>query len=365
MDKVKAIQSAVDSAEVREPRFKMVAFDDIALSPVKNYVVKGLIPREGLTIIWGPPKCGKSFWCFDLMLHVALGWEYRDRRIMQGPVVYVALEGGAAMGARAEAFRRAKMANETDRTPFYLIIDRLDLSNECDILKNRISEQLDKKFPIAVVIDTLNRSLAGSESRDVDMTAYIQAADALREAFKCAVAIVHHCGIDTTRPRGHTSLAGAVDAQLAVKRDNRTGFFTVTVERMKDGPEGDILANELLVTDAGIDVDGDTITSCVVVQAEAPTSSASRLNARQRRAIEVLHNVMVDHSQPSPGGRHYPPGVRLVAINLWKEHLFSAGVIDKDGKNPRQDFRRIKEQLNTKDAIREWDDLVWAVKDND
>ena len=63
--------------------------------------------------------------------------------------------------------------------------------------------------------------LKGSESNDEDMTAYIRAADALREAFGCAVLIVHHCGVDGTRPRGHTSLTGAVDAQLAVKRDGQ------------------------------------------------------------------------------------------------------------------------------------------------
>jgi hypothetical protein len=39
------------------------------------------------------------------------------------------------------------------------------------------------------VLDTLNRSLAGSESDDEDMAAYVKAADAIREAFGCAVVI--------------------------------------------------------------------------------------------------------------------------------------------------------------------------------
>ena len=60
--------------------------------------------------------------------------------------------------------------------------------------------------PAAVAIDTLNRSLAGSESSDEDMAAYIRAADAIRDAFNCAVVIVHHCGHEGTRPRGHLSL---------------------------------------------------------------------------------------------------------------------------------------------------------------
>ena len=48
--------------------------------------------------------------------------------------------------------------------------------------------QLREEKPVVVVIDTLNRSLAGSESDDKDMAAYVRAADAIRDAFDCAVA---------------------------------------------------------------------------------------------------------------------------------------------------------------------------------
>jgi len=94
---------------------------------------------------------------------------------------------------------------------------RIDLVKDHAGLIASIQEQ--SQTPVLVVLDTLNRSLRGSESSDEDMTAYLNAADAIREAFECAVVIVHHCGVDGTRPRGHTSLTGTVDAQLAVKRD--------------------------------------------------------------------------------------------------------------------------------------------------
>src|ERR671910_3644702 len=96
------------------------------------------------------------------------------------------------------------------------------------------SETATGSFATAVGLDTLNRSLTGSESSDEDMSSYVNAADAIREAFTCFVGIVHHCGIDSSRPRGHTSLTGAVDAQIAVKRD-ASDRVIVTVEHMKDG----------------------------------------------------------------------------------------------------------------------------------
>jgi hypothetical protein len=42
-------------------RFRLTAFDDIKLETTAPYLVRGMIPREGLVVIWGPPKCGKTF----------------------------------------------------------------------------------------------------------------------------------------------------------------------------------------------------------------------------------------------------------------------------------------------------------------
>ena len=66
---------------VTKDRFKLVPVDDIPLSRESRYIVKGVIPRAGLTVLWGPTKCGKSFWAFDAAMHVAQGLEYRGRPV--------------------------------------------------------------------------------------------------------------------------------------------------------------------------------------------------------------------------------------------------------------------------------------------
>jgi hypothetical protein len=128
-----------NSARVR--RFLPVRFRDIGMSAERPYLVKGLLPREGLVVIWGPPKCGKSFWTFDMVLHVALGWEYRDRRVHSGTAVYVACEGERGLGARTEAFRIQKLTDDEQDSdtpqldpPFYLLASRLDLVADVDEL---------------------------------------------------------------------------------------------------------------------------------------------------------------------------------------------------------------------------------------
>ena len=212
-------RGAADSTTARSqsssPQIKLIPFDEITLGTQRRDLVKGLIPRVGLTVAWGPPKCGKSFWTFDLALHVALGWEYRGRRVHQGSVVYCAFEGQTGIEARVAAFRKRSLAGHVDKVPLFLEPITLDLVRDHRALIAAIKRQLGEEKPVAVALDTLNRSIRGSESSDEDMTAYVNAADAIRAAFDCAVIIIHHCGIDGTRPRGHTSLTGAADAQLA------------------------------------------------------------------------------------------------------------------------------------------------------
>ncbi|MGH8610526.1 MAG: AAA family ATPase, partial [Gammaproteobacteria bacterium] len=158
---------------VRKPRIELVAFDEITLGTGRGHLVKGLIPRTGLTVIWGPPKSGKSFSTFDMVMHVALDWEYRGRRVHHGPVVYCAFEGQAGVRNRCEAFRRRFLAEQAEAIPFYIVPTSLNLVRDHAELIAVIRQRLDGANPVVVVLDTLNRSLHGSESSDQDMTAYI------------------------------------------------------------------------------------------------------------------------------------------------------------------------------------------------
>lgn len=279
------------AAENRKHRFHLVPFEEIRLGTEPQYLVKGIIPRVGLTVIWGPPKCGKSFWIFDLSMHVALGWPYRGRRVQQGPVVYCAFEGQNGISARVEAFRQTFPINAGAPVPFYLEPVTLDLIADQGELIATIKRHLDIDRPALVVLDTLNRSLRGSENDSKDMSAYVRAADAIRAAFNCAVAIVHHCGVEGERPRGHTSLTGAVDAQLSVKRGSSETIL-VEVECAKDGPQGEIVASRLEVVGVGTDSDGEPISSCVVRPEETPAASMSsepRLSKNQTTMFTILH----------------------------------------------------------------------------
>ena len=150
--------------------------------------------------------------------------------------MYCAFEGAHGYKKRAEALRRHHKVPDDEIVPLYLVPGRANMIKEYPLLISAVREQLVGELPRMVVLDTLNKSLVGSENKDVDMAAYIVAAEALRDAFDCVVVIIHHCGYDESHPRGHTSLAGAVDAEFEVAREGM--LVTLKNVTMRDGPEG-------------------------------------------------------------------------------------------------------------------------------
>jgi AAA domain len=355
----------------KKPRFPLVAFDDVLMSTAAFYLVKNLIPRDGLVVVWGPPKCGKSFWAFDLLMHVALGWEYRGLRVKGGPVVYCALEGGKGFTRRIEAYRRTYPKSKG--AAFHLMSTPLDLIHDHKALIASIRTQLPAGVkPVAVALDTLNRSLNGSESKDEDMAAYVRAADAIRAAFDCVVVIVHHCGVNSERPRGHTSLTGAADVQIATKRD-LVDNIVATVEWAKDGLIGLEIVSRLVVVDLGVDEDGEAITSCVIEEvkdgaaktaAKKPKGQRSEEVDKVSRALVEAYERLADAIDKVPGFDGKP--VKKVEIKTLRDAVKSRGFleINDDGNltgTARKHFQRAKIDLITSNYFIEDGGKFWKL----
>jgi AAA domain len=159
-------------------RFPLLPFHKLTLRTSAAYLVKGIIPRVGIIAVYGPPKCGKSLWAFDIAMHSALNWRYRERRVISGIVIYCAFEGADGFHARAAAFRQQHGMRSDSEVPFYLMPLRMDLVKDHRALILSIREQIGTEHPVSVTLDTLNRSLAGSESSDEEH-------DGLRERRRC------------------------------------------------------------------------------------------------------------------------------------------------------------------------------------
>jgi AAA domain len=316
-------------------RFKLTSFNDMRPGVEPLYLVDELLPIAGLVDIWGAAKSFKSFWTLDVMFHVAVGWEYRDRYVHQGTVVYCAFEGAHGYKKRIEALRRHYELDPAVHVPLYIMPGQANLITEHKLLIQELQAQLGEERPAVVVLDTLNKSLMGSESKDTDMSAYVRAAEAIRDAFKCVVIIVHHCGLDETRPRGHTSLPGAVDAQLAVVRNG--DIVTVTVEMMRDGPEDTAVASKVKTVEVGTDENGKVLTSLVVTPGETPLGKAPRWS----KSLALFRRALDEVLSTAPAPYQIPDGPLVSAADVEDvRKAFYAIYIAKDADPKQQQMAR-------------------------
>jgi len=279
-------------------------FKDITRSKRGRYLVDRLIPAADLTVVWGDAKCGKTFWVLDLAMHVAAGREYRGRKVIGGAVFYCTFEGAEAFPDRVFSVSESLGLREVD-IPFYYSRDKIIFTKlqKSDLIIDGIkSSLLDDTACQLVVLDTLNRSLEGSESSDEDMTHYTRCAEAISVQLGCAVIIIHHSGLDKSRPRGHTSLTGTCAAQIRVSRSN-TGaivpgqpmLISSRVEFMKDGPEGLELFSWSRQVDVGVDEDGLPIDSCYIEEAPAPDGKAGfGMKGKSQQILSVLQELYAD-----------------------------------------------------------------------
>jgi hypothetical protein len=350
--------------------FVLKNFDAIEIPSDPTYLVQDLLPDVGLAVVFGAEKCGKSFWLFDVMMHVALGWPYRGRDVIQGGVIYCALEGGRGFARRIVAFRQEFLPQDPDPIPFWLLDVRIDLIKEHAALIAAIRSQLNNTKPAAVVIDTLNRALVGSENDDEDMGRFIAAVDAIRDTFNCLVVIIHHTPLSGKRPRGHSSLGGADDCQISVERNEASGIVTCKVTHMKDEASDLVLASKLKRIEIGTDTKGNPITSCTVepVKLDPNTGPGSNLPKTQRIAFETLKKMLasandsIDVKTDSDlAKKGVPVGTRVCQSEIWRQAFYDAYPADKHDTKKKALFRASLD-LTSAGLIVFSGDYVWIPK---
>jgi archaellum biogenesis ATPase FlaH len=231
------------------------------------YLVKGLFDRGQMIVLWGPPGSGKTFAALSLGAHIGAGKSWAGRRVKRGKVLYVCAE---STRKRLENRMRALLDAypELDNTELFLVPLTLDLLNgDADILAVLAAcEQIEDVA--LIVVDTLAVTFGGGdENSSEDMGKYVSNMKLLKDRTGAAVLIVHHCGKDEARGmRGHSSLLGALDGELAVERPEDKGPRIFRAGKLREGESFcDLFTFDLTLKELGTDVDGDPVTTCYVV----------------------------------------------------------------------------------------------------
>jgi replicative DNA helicase len=187
-----------------------------------KFIVEGLIP-QGLHILAGSPKIGKSWLSLWICLQVAKGekvWSFETRK---SEVVYLCLE---------DSFARIqnRLFEITDDAPsnlhFAIMSDTIGNGLEIQI-ENFIKEHSETGL---IVIDTLQK-IRNNTSANVNPYAAdyddINALKQIADKYKLAIVLVHHLrktgdSDPLNMISGTSGIAGGADTNFVLQKDRRT-----------------------------------------------------------------------------------------------------------------------------------------------
>lgn len=215
--------------------FSSRALQKERIAPIR-WVVPGLI-SEGVGLIAGPPKIGKSWFSYGLAFDVAIGNDALGGIDLNGPVAtaYFALEDGK----RRLQSRLRKISGDGEAPGNLYLSTSLPAQTAPRDLDDFLARQKAEGEPIGlVIIDVLQKLRPPVSDRNEYQADYqlLGVYKALADYHSVAILFVHHTrkGKDEddvfNEVRGSTGLTGAVDFTLMLKkpRNEQQGTLSIT-----------------------------------------------------------------------------------------------------------------------------------------
>jgi hypothetical protein len=340
------VETVADNDNAGEPEREYYDFVDedylISMPPVSWAVGdgdSGLITAHGLSMIYGAPGSGKSFITLDMALCQAHGIEWQGMPTKQGDVLYIAGEGVGGLGKRVKAWKMSHGLGASGH--FHMLPLAVNFRDQADIEKLMYSiERLDRQWT-CIYVDTLARALLGADENSAQESGLaVAAADALKQAFDCAVVFVHHSGKNSDRgARGSSAILGAVDASIAVVKDEQT--VTMRIEKQKDA---EMIDDIMLMMEPVSSVSGGSV---VLKRTDAPVKSAPKRDINMQLALESLQDFIIKMENPKPNYR-----------------AWCAYHAEKTPDHSKQDQSKARKDLQAARIIAIDENKVWIINEN-
>lgn len=193
----------------------LITDEDMERRPPPEYLIDGMLVRDSLGAIYGASGSGKTFVALSWALSVATGSWWQGRRVVKGPVLFVAAEGSGGLGARIAAWK----AHNRFQGDAGLMVLPEPVCIMDPLTARVVGEACLVKGAVLVVIDTVARSMpGGDENTAKDIGRLVDGADAIRRRSGACVLFVHHTGKDQSAGmRGNSALHAAVATVIECK----------------------------------------------------------------------------------------------------------------------------------------------------
>ena len=254
------------------PQLRLIRADQIEMRP-PDWLLRGMLERDTLALVFGDPGTGKSFLAIDWACRVATGapgaaTQFGPVQCYTSPVRADRVSGGV-YGPGRSTMASAWTAPPV-RHPGPGHLRRGPTSGTRTGRRGRGAG----RAPGLVVLDTLARSFGGGDENSTqDMSRFVSACDAIRQHWGLTVLVVHHTGhADKSRARGAIALKAALDAEY---RLTNTGGLVLAATKMKEAEMPPPLALNLATVELPglVDEYGNPVTSAAIEVLDADTSA--------------------------------------------------------------------------------------------
>jgi len=323
--------SFVDSPSMSKPGsaakvngFTLTLLADALLEPPEKtaFLVDGMLPMGGLSLIGAKPKVGKSVFARNLLMSVARGEPFLGRTCRQGSVVLLALEE-----KRSEVIDHFRLMGGMDETLHFHTGPAPESTKEgIASLANIIAVYQ----PVLVVVDPVFKLVRVKDSSDyAELTHALEPVLDLARQAGCHISVVHHLG-KAVRDGGDdvlgsTAIFAAVDTLVLMRRAKDQRRTASTIQRY------------------GKDLDETVVTmdeASGEISLGAAVSDLKMTEARAR-VLEVLETFAEDYWADATQIRETGEMQRQIAFRVLSD-LVAEGVIEVRGEGKRNDPRRYR-----------------------
>jgi hypothetical protein len=189
----------------------------------EEWLVQGIVPKHGLTILGGNPKTGKTLFALDLCMAVATATDFFGRDTAEAAFLFVTEEGTPV--EMRKRLRKLVASRGAPTFPGRLIHRRgvrFDDPKTWQMVRDAIGRLAQ---PTLLVLDPLRDLLIGDENDSNTIATVARSIHAiLRDYEEVTVVLLHHLskrgdGEGGQRLRGSTALWGTADNTLILKAD--------------------------------------------------------------------------------------------------------------------------------------------------
>jgi len=250
----------------KEPEVSSKSFIPLKLSDIVNkefgeykYIVENFIPREGITIIGGAPKSGKSWICLHIMNCIASGTDVFEKKTHKAKMLVIDEENSL----RGLKRRVLKSFKDVDELPIAVVSQQ---NFKIDRKEDRkwLIEYMNEEGIELLVFDSFRRISTKDENESKSIAELYENFKEVMMGTGCGILLIHHnrkvskgevIGFESFRGSGDISaMAEAMIVVSSKKLENMAGKQTTVIPELRESPD-----TNAFIVDWYDDVDGNIV----------------------------------------------------------------------------------------------------------